>query len=59
MMAKSLELCASGQHQTEWKYFNEGRLELDKSFRMEEQCQTAPDFEPPSAQKVVRFVHVF
>lgn len=51
MMAKSLELCASGSHQTEWKFFNEGKLEADRSFRMREMCKTQPDFDQQQQQQ--------
>ncbi len=56
-MTKSLELCAnSAHHQNAWKFFDEGILKDDDSFRVDETCQFHDDFRPvpPKVSIIVR-----
>ena len=59
LMAKSLDMCVSGQHFTPWRFFNEGRLEDDATFQMGEKCKVQQDFAPlpPPTQQPMVNIH--
>ncbi|XP_059080816.1 uncharacterized protein LOC131878727 isoform X2 [Tigriopus californicus] len=51
ILAKSVELCSTAEHQDPWKFYNNGQLEHDPSFHAMELCQFYDDFRPlPSPQ---------
>ena len=46
ILAKSLELCVTSDHQTPWQFYNQGQLETDESFQIMEMCKFHNDFRP-------------